>query len=82
MSEVISDKDSRIEELIQEIHDTKIVKNRLIQKVDDLKDTLNEAEKRILEQSIFQNSLEKDVERQQTKIHDKRCEIQLLEEKL
>jgi len=49
MSEVISDKDSRIEELIQEIHDTKIVKNRLMQKVDDLKDTLNEAEKRILE---------------------------------
>jgi hypothetical protein len=49
MSEVISDKDSRIEELIQEIHDIKIVKNRLMQKVDDLKDTLNEAEKRILE---------------------------------
>lgn len=53
-----------------------------MQKVDDLKDTLNDAEKRILEQSIFQNSLEKDVERQKTKIQDKRCEIQLLEEKL
>lgn len=76
-TESMADKEAKIEEMAAEMGDLQAEKEVLGSRVQTLKDANNELDKRILEQTLTKEALEREVERLSQNIAQNRSEIKL-----